>query len=178
MNEKRFSIGLAILLIALGVSLRIVPHPANFAPVTAIAIFGGAVLPRKLAIWVPVAAMMVSDAVIGFYSMMPVIWACYALIALASSLLLGRGRGRVVRGSALTLGSSLFFFIVTNFAVWVMSGMYNHTWAGLVQCYTLAIPFFRGTVASDIVYTAALFGVFAVVRFMARGHLKPAAQNV
>ena len=100
MNEKRFSIGLAILLIALGVSLRIVPHPANFAPVTAIAIFGGAVLPRKLAIWVPVAAMMVSDAVIGFYSMMPVIWACYALIALASSLLLGRGRGRVVRGSA------------------------------------------------------------------------------
>lgn len=166
MKTDRFQSAIALSLIALGVSLRLLPHPANFAPIAAIAIFGGAMLPRRLAVWVPLAAMMVSDSFIGFYSLIWVTWGCYALIALASSHWLRKPTLR--KGVLATLGASLFFFIVTNFAVWAASGMYAHTWHGFVQCYVLAIPFFRNTLASDLCYTALLFGLYALAGLSAR----------
>lgn len=148
-------------LILVAVGLRVLPHPANFAPVAAIAIFGGAMLPRRLAIWVPVAAMMLSDLVIGLHSLVAVTWGCYALIALASSRYLA-GKLSFLRGAALTLSGSIFFFLATNFAVWVWSGMYEHTWAGLNRCFTLALPFFRNTALSDLFYAGILFGAYAL----------------
>lgn len=160
MKAERLQLTAALVLIALGVGLRLLPHPANFAPIAAIAIFGGAVLPRRIAVWVPLGAMMVSDLFIGFYTMMPVTWACYVLIALASSRWLRRPK--LARGAALALASSLFFFVVTNCAVWLTSGMYAHTWAGFIHCYVMALPFFRNTAASDLIYTAALFGALAL----------------
>ena len=165
MNETRLNAAIAFMLVALAVALRLLPHPANFAPVAAIALFGGAVLPRKLAVWVPLAAMMISDLIIGFYDIMPIIWLCYALIALASSLWLRKPT--LVRGAVLTLGSSVFFFIVTNFAVWAAGTMYAHTWAGLMQCYALALPFFRDTFLSDAGYTLILFGSWPLARLLA-----------
>ena len=160
MKSKYFPVAIALSLIAIGVMLRILPHPANFAPIAAISIFGGAVLPRKVAIWVPLGAMMISDAVIGFYSLMPLIWICYLFIALDSSRWLRPASLR--KGAVLTLSSSVFFFVVTNFGVWLTSGMYAHNWSGIVSCYTLALPFFRNTVMSDVVFTAALFGIYAL----------------
>lgn len=154
-----FQLVIVLSLIVIGVSLRLLPHPANFAPIAAIAIFGGAVLPRRVAVWVPLGAMMFSDMIIGLYSTVWVTWACYLLIALASSHWLRRPTLR--RGAVLTLSSSLFFFVVTNLAVWVWSGMYAHTWHGFAQCYVMALPFFRGTLAGDAVYAATLFGVYA-----------------
>ncbi len=152
---------IAVCLILLAAGLRLLPHPANFVPVAAVAIFGGTVLPRRFAIWVPVAAMMASDLVIGLHNLILVTWGCYALIALASTYVMRRPK--FVRGAALTLGSSLFFFTVTNFAVWVWGQMYAHTWAGLAQCYEMALPFFRNTALSDALYTASLFGIYALV---------------
>jgi hypothetical protein len=163
MKEKYAPLAIALTLIAVAVSLRILPHPANFAPVGAISIFGGSILPKRLSVWVPLFAMMISDAVIGFYSLMPLIWACYLIIALASSHWLRPARLR--RGIALTLGASCFFFVVTNFGVWATSGMYAHTWSGLVSCYTLAIPFFRNTLLSDAVYTSLLFTIYALAMY-------------
>ncbi len=160
MKPSYYPIAIAVCLILIGVTMRILPHPANFAPITAISIFGGAVLPKRIAIWVPLAAMIVSDAIIGFYSLMPLIWACYLLIALASSRWLRTGN--LLTGIKLTVSASLFFFIVTNFGVWLTSGMYSRTWSGLVSCYTLALPFFRNTFLSDAIYTAALFGIYAL----------------
>ncbi|MDB5184976.1 MAG: hypothetical protein JWN38_784 [Candidatus Saccharibacteria bacterium] len=160
MKAHYFSTVLAVCLITIGVMLRILPHPANFAPITAIALFGGAVLPKKVAVWVPLVAMMVSDAFIGFYQLMPLIWACYLLIALASSQWLRSGN--LYTGVTLTAAASIFFFVITNFGVWLTSGMYSHTWSGLVSCYTLALPFFRNTFLSDVVYTAVLFGAYAL----------------
>lgn len=162
MSNRRISIMIALTLIVSAVVLRIVPHPANFAPVAAVAIFGGAVLPRKFALWVPLAAMAISDMVIGIYNIMPVIWACYFLIALASSLWLQRPN--LVKGAVLTLGASVGFFVITNFSVWAASGMYDHTLAGLDQCYVMALPFFRNTLLSDAVYTGALFAVYSLAR--------------
>ena len=159
-DAKKLNLLIAFGLIALGVSLRVIPHPANFAPVAAIAIFGGAVLPRKYALWVPLLAMMISDMVIGLHSLIAVTWGTYLLIALASSYIMRRPT--VARGAALTFSSSLLFFFTTNFAVWLTSGMYLHTWAGLQRCFTLALPFFRNTALSDLIYTGALFGIYAI----------------
>jgi len=158
MNKSTFNLLIATTLIVIAVSLRLLPHPANFAPIAAVAIFGGAILPRRLAIWVPLAAMMASDLIIGFYNIMPITWMCYMLIALASSHWLRKPK--ILRGTALVFSSSLFFFAVTNFAVWLWSSMYAHTWAGLAQCYTMALPFFRNTALSEVIYTAALFGAY------------------
>ncbi|HEY4160793.1 MAG TPA: DUF6580 family putative transport protein [Candidatus Saccharimonadales bacterium] len=171
-----FQLGVALSLIAVGVSLRLLPHPANFAPITAIAIFGGAVLPRRLAVWVPLAAMMVSDLFLGFYDIIWVTWGCYLLIALVSSRWLRKPT--LLRGAALTLSASLFFFIVTNFAVWAWSGMYAHTWHGFIQCYAMALPFFRDTLASDLFYTAALFGLYMPANVSSRVAVKTAEQAV
>ena len=165
MNRSTLNWVIALTLIFIGVSLRVLPHPANFAPVAAIAIFGCAILPRRTAVWVPLTAMVLSDAIIGFHSLIAVTWGCYALFALASSQWL-RNRS-FARGAFLTLSSSVFFFAVTNFAVWIWSGMYAHTWAGLTSCYTLALPFFRNTLLSDVIYTAALFGVFTLASRLA-----------
>lgn len=172
MNESRLTTVVALALIVLAVVSRLLPHPANFAPVAAVAIFGGAVLPRKVALWVPLAAMMVSDLIIGFYTIMPIVWACYALIALASSIWLRRQT--IARGAALTLGASIFFFIVTNFAVWAAGGMYTHTWSGLMHCYVMALPFFRNTVLSDAIYTSALFSALALSKMIYRPIALPA----
>ena len=160
MKTERLHVIIAVVLIAAGVGLRLLPHPANFAPIAAIAIFGGAVLPRKMAVWVPLGAMMASDLFLGLHDTILATWGCYALIALASSYWLRKPN--LLRGVAMTLGSSVLFFVITNFAVWVVSGMYAHTWAGLTQCYYMALPFFRGTVTSDVIYTAVLFGAYAL----------------
>ena len=160
MKEKHYSAAIAIALIVFGIVLRLLPHPANFAPIAAISIFGGAVLPKKVAIWIPLVAMMASDAWIGFYSLMPLIWACYLFTALASSKYL-RG-ANLAKGTTLTLGASVFFYMVTNFGVWATGSMYTHNFAGLINCYTMAIPFFRNTLLSDLIYTGALFGVYAL----------------
>ncbi|MGD0284450.1 MAG: DUF6580 family putative transport protein [Candidatus Saccharimonadales bacterium] len=174
MKEKYFPLVIALSLIAIGIVLRILPHPANFAPIAAISIFGGSVLPRKVAVWVPLGAMMISDAIIGFYSLMPLIWICYLVIALASCKWLRPANFR--KGALLTVSSSVFFYVVTNFGVWLTSGMYVHNWAGLVSCYSLALPFFRNTALSDIIYTAALFGIYALATHKQTAPVKATSQ--
>lgn len=170
MIKNRLNILIASVLIGLAVTLRVLPHPANFAPVAAVAIFGGAILPRRFAVWTPVAAMIVSDLVIGLHNLILITWGCYALIALASSHWLRKPS--FLRGLGLTISGSLFFFFVTNFAVWLWSGMYERTLAGLAQCFQMALPFFRGTFLGDLVYTGALFGIYVLVTAYSRRALK------
>lgn len=176
-KERRYGLGIALSLTALAVGLRLLPHPANFAPVAAVAIFGGATLPRRLAVWLPVAVMVLSDAIIGFYDyrIMAIVWASYLGIAFASSSWL-RGRG-LKAGMLLTIAGSTCFFLMTNFAVWLWSGMYAHDMAGLMQCYAMALPFFRNTFVSDAFYTVMLFGVYSYATRIAAHRLAvPAGQ--
>lgn len=160
MEGKYVPLATALSLVALGAGARLLPHPANFAPIGAIVIFGGAVLPKRLAVWVPLVALMASDLVIGFYDIMPIVWACYGVVALAGNRWLRRPT--LLRGGLLTVCASLFFFVVTNCAVWAASGMYAHTFAGLAQCYAMALPFFRNSLLSDLLYTGVLFSVYTV----------------
>ena len=108
--------------------------------------------------------MVISDLVIGLHDTILVTWGSYVLIALAASVWLRNPS--LVRGGFLTIGSSVFFFVTTNFAVWLQSGMYEHTLNGFIRCYEMALPFFRNTLLSDLFYTAILFGVFALATKM------------
>jgi hypothetical protein len=142
-------------------ALRLVPHPANLTPISAMALFGGAYLGRRaVAFAAPLAALLLSDAVLGFYSGM---WVNY--LALGAIVLIGWGllaQRSVLRLGVAALASSLLFFLLSNFGVWALSGMYPHDLAGLAACYVAAIPFFQNTVAGDLFYTVLLFGGFAV----------------
>jgi hypothetical protein len=149
---------LAVVLILLAVASRLLPHPPNFAPVAAIGLFAGAMLDRRTAWSVPFLALLASDLIIGLYHPVGMLW---NYLAFAACLLLGTGilrRGRSLpRLAGATLGSAVVFFALSNFGMWA-SGYYPRTWAGLVECYTMAIPFFRNTLLSDVLYTAVLFG--------------------
>jgi len=157
MNRKQFLIATA--LVAFVFCSRLLPHPANFAPLTAVAIFSGSLFPRRFAVFVPVAAAVLSDVFLGFYNVMPIVWACYLLIALASSRWLKQAS--ILRGASFTVAASVFFFATTNLAVWAFSGMYTHNINGLSQCFTLALPFFRNSLLGDLIYTASLFGCYS-----------------
>lgn len=156
----RIKLLLAIGLVVAAAGLRLLPHGDNFAPVAAVALFGGAVLPRRLGVFVPLVAMIASDIIIGFHPLIPVTWGCYLLIALASNRYWQRGGW--MRKISLVAGSSLFFFVATNFAVWLQGDLYPYTLAGLGQCFAMALPFFRNTLLSDVFYSGALFGLYAL----------------
>lgn len=153
-NKKYY---LSILgLIGLAVISRWAPHPPNFTPMTAIAIFSGAFLfPRVLGYVIPLLIMGISDLFLGFHQTFWFTYSAYLLIAFSSSLIIN-GSFLWFRILCIALGSSLFFFLWTNFGVWLISDMYPHTWAGLFLCYEMAIPFFRNELVATLFYTGAL----------------------
>jgi hypothetical protein len=140
---------------------RLVPHPPNFAPIGAMALFGGACFAQKRwAFVVPLAAMFLSDLVLGLHRLIPVVYGSFAVIVCLGFWL--RHRRRIGPIAAATLGSSILFFVLTNFGVWALGAGYSKTWEGLVACYVTAVPFFRNTLLGDAAYAAALFGGLAL----------------
>ena len=139
---------------------RLLPHPPNFTPIGALALFGGAYIDKKpLAFAVPLSALLLSDMLIGFYMLMPVIYVCFALTVLMGFVL--RKGLRVGKLAVLVVASSGTFFCVTNLAVWISGTLYPHTAAGLLTCYGAAIPFYRNEVIGDALYATLLFGTLA-----------------
>lgn len=160
-TETNVRIWLAMALVMFAVMGRLMPHPANFAPVAAVALFGGALLPRKLGLFLPLTIMVLSDLVIGLHPTIFFTWGSFLVIALAGSYFMKRVTvSSVVIAS---LGSSVFFYLVTNFGVWLEGRLYTQTFDGLLQCYINALPFFRNTLLGDLVFSAALFGAYVAV---------------
>jgi hypothetical protein len=142
-------------------ALRLVPHPPNFSPIDAMALFSGAYLGRRwVAFAAPLAALFLSDLVLGFYHGMATVYATVALIVAIGWSLSSRRSPLRIAGAA--VAGSVTFFLITNFGMWLFSGFYPLTSAGLAACYVAAIPFFQTTVAADLVYAALLFGGFAL----------------
>ena len=139
---------------------RLIPHPPNMTSVAAIALFGGATIADKRAAFlVPLAALLLSDVVLGFYRHMEVVYLAFALIV-GIGIWLQKHRSLLPTVGA-TLASSLLFFLITNFGVWAFESMYPKTLGGLIACYAAAIPFFRNTLQGDALYSLVLFGGFA-----------------
>ena len=91
---------------------------------------------------------------------MEIIYGSFALVVCIGLLL--RRKRTALRIAGAALASSILFFIITNFGVWAFGSLYPKTFAGLVACYAAAIPFFQNTLVGDALYTAALFGGFAL----------------
>jgi hypothetical protein len=159
MLKPRFVTLVAIVFAA--AATRLLPHPLNFAPITAMALFGGAHFSdKRLAFVVPLVAMFLSDLILGLHMYLPVVYLSFALIVGIGYLLKGRKRIIPVAGAAFT--SSLLFFILTNFGFWLLGPDYPKTIPGLTACYVAAIPFFQNTLFGDLFYTGVLFGGFAI----------------
>jgi hypothetical protein len=178
--SRRETILSCIALVVIGVAARLLPHLPNFAPVTATALFCGAFMPRRISIAAPLAIMLLSDYALLYvnpygrvdfshvytpvalwHSTLPYIYASFGISALAGWLLRRRRTPVLVVGAAVFC--SLQFFLITNAAVW-LEGAYARGLDGLWQSYVMGLPFLRGTVEGDLVYTAAFFGLWELSR--------------
>jgi hypothetical protein len=158
--KRNLELILLIFLIIFGIAFRFLPHPPNFTPIAAIGLFAGFYIKRKSVWLIPLGAMLISDLFIGFYQpqIMVSVYLSFGLIALIGYL------NRKQRTFSTVVGGSLFgsviFFLLTNLAVWGFSGLYPLTTKGLINCFYLALPFFRNTIAGDLVFTGVLFGIW------------------
>jgi len=166
--DKKTKFIISAILIILGVTCRLLPHMWNFAPVAAIALFSGFYLGRRYAIVLPVATMLIGDLFIGFYDVkvMLAVYGSFILIGLLGSLVKKYKSLETV--AATSLIASVLFYLVTNYAVWQFSPWYAKDFAGLIHCYTLALPFLRNTMLGDLFYVSALFGAYEGVTLWAR----------
>jgi hypothetical protein len=157
---------LALFLIILAAALRFAPHPWNFTPIGAMALFSGALLKdRRFAFLFPLLALFVGDIFTGLYKILPIVYASF-LINVAIGLWL-RDRRTVTRISLATFAGAMQFFLVSNFAFWQFMDSYPHNSSGLLACYLAAIPLFWNTLAGDAFYAALLFGAYALAeRFL------------
>jgi hypothetical protein len=171
------------LVIIAAIVIRFVTHffaldvMANFAPITALAIFGAVYLPKKQAIAIPLVTRFVSDIFLGFFQW-PLMVAIYAahLAGVLFGLYIKRSKNRrwlKIIGSS--LAASGIFFIVTNFAYFYP--YYSHNFSGIIASYINGLPFFRGTVLGDLSYTTALFGSYELVAYLIRRRSKNLLQK-
>ena len=152
-----------IFLIIIGVLSRLAPHPANVTAVGALAVFSGSRYGITKALAITVGTMLLSDMVLGFHAVMWATYGSFALSVILAGLFLRKQS--ITRIAGVIMASSILFYVVTNFAVWVVPGsMYPKTFAGLIESYIMALPFLRNSLVGDISYSAIFFGSYALVK--------------
>ena len=156
---------LVILLFIFGLSTRIIVHEPNFTPITALALFGGVYLSKKWAVILPLSLMIISDFFIGMHDTIIFTWGSFVLIAVIGLWVRNHKNLITILGSSAV--SAILFFVVTNFGVWLIGRYphtsYPHTIEGLSVCFTAALPFFRNTFLSSLLYSAVLFGSYEFI---------------
>ena len=160
MNTRLITLSLIIFSIAM---FRLLPHPPNVSPVAAMALFGGAYFSdKRIAFLVPFLALLLSDFMLGLHDTMVYVYAGFALtVVIGFWLKTNMNIGRITLA---VVGSSILFFIISNFGAWFTSGLYPMTLDGLMQAYVAAIPFFQNSLLGNLVFTALLFAGFAVLK--------------
>tara|TARA_Y100001970_G_scaffold80408_1_gene102140 strand:+ start:721 stop:1236 length:516 start_codon:yes stop_codon:yes gene_type:complete len=153
-----FGLGLIVLL----AFSRLIPHPPNFTPILGMAIFSGAIINRKfLAYLVPLAAMLLSDLYLGFHSGMPIIYFTLAICVLIGTFI--ESRVTIFNSILVITNGVLVFYLITNFAVWYGSGMYENSLSGLITCYVMGLPFLQNTFISSLIYGMGAFLIYEVI---------------
>lgn len=169
---KILELAIAIFLIFTGIAFRFLPHSPNFTPIAAIALFGGVYFSRKIATCLPISAMLISDLFIGFYSwrLMVSVYLSFLICVFLGFKLKTNKKWYTILGYSL-LGSCIFY-LLTNFAVWAFTGWYPKNFEGLIQCYFMALPFFKNTLMGSLFYTGLLFGVYEFIAVWIRKKFK------
>lgn len=177
-NKLAWAIGGLIIAAALS---RLLPHPYNFSPVAAMALFGGCTLKnRKLALLLPLGALFLSDVCMQLLTDTPLSWNTWGFYgwsqlvnygAFLLVVLLGMQirRIRILNVIAGSLLASLLFFVLSNLAVWLFAGgvaPYTYNMEGLVTTFVLGIPFFGNTVAGDLFFCGILFGGYYALKYV------------
>src|SRR5215469_14925473 len=151
---------LILAMIVLAAVLRVLPHPWNFTPIGAMALFSGAVVKdRRVAFIFPLVALFVGDIFVGFHKLMPLVYASFLVDVTLGYWI--RNRRTVTRISAVTALGTLQFFLVSNFGMWAFYDTFPHTASGLLACYVAGLPLFLNTLAGDAFYALLFFGGFA-----------------
>ncbi len=174
MENKKIALRFSVisLIIVLAAFSRLLPHPSNFAPIGAIALFGSAYFSKRyLALLIPVLSMWLSDLVINntiyaqyfgsftfFYQGFYWTYMSFIFIGVLGFLLLKRTRPQNI--IIASLSASIIFFLVSNFGVWASGTLYPNNLSGLITCYVAGLPFFKNTIIGDLIYSGILFGVF------------------
>src|SRR5579872_881628 len=154
-KQKPSAIVLAVIA-ALG---RLLPHPPNFTPVGGAALFGGANLKRPWNYLLPIAIMFITDLFLGLDNTLPYVYISFFIIVFLGERFLNKDSS-MLKVSGVSLLGSVLFYLITNFGVWQIGGLYPHTTAGFVQCYVLAIPFLKWTVLGDLIYSNGFFTLY------------------
>jgi len=161
---------LAYIFVVFAILFRFIPHPMAFTPVGAALLYFGARAPRRR-LWIPLAMLAASDILLTtlvyrypFSWDTFVTWAWYAAMLWFGTTLSNAGGVRVM---ASALAGSISFFVISNLAVWAAWDMYPKTFAGLLTCYGVGVPFFRHAVVGDLLFTAVMFGAPALVQSLA-----------
>ena len=161
---------LAIIFIVVSILSRLIPHVPNFSPLVGVALFSGVYLNKKYGYILPLSIYILSDSIVGLHNTVFFTWSSIIIIYFLGTYL---GKRKTFTNTIFfTLVSSILFFILTNFGVWLM-GWYPRTWEGFIHCYTLAIPFFRMSLLANFVYVGILFGTYEYFskRILAKVHL-------
>lgn len=143
--------------------VRLIPHPPNFAPIAAMALFGGAYFNKKWAAFlIPLAAVFLTDLFLGFHSTMWAVYLSFVLIVGIGMLMIKQKK--VSNIFLASVSASVLFFVITNFAVWASGIYYPKDLSGLAASYTAAIPFFHYTLLGDLFFVTLMFGSYELVK--------------
>jgi len=159
--HKNHEIILALGLIIIGVVARFLPHLPNFVPIAAIALFSGRYFSKKFAIIIPIGIMIISDLILGFSLVTFFVYAGFLIAALIGYRWRKQHSWRTIFGSS--IASALIFYLLTNFGVYITGNWYPHTFFGLIDCYLMAIPFFRLSLFGDLFYVTIFFGAYQLL---------------
>jgi len=173
-NKSLLQAGFIGVMVILAAMTRILPHFPNFTAIGAMALFGAAHFKVKWqAFLVPLVALYISDLILnnivygGYYDHF--VWQIGPFVYIAFILILGVGyflRDKISTKNVVlaSLSASVIFFLLTNAGSWLVDPMYTKDLSGLLTAYAAGIPFFRGTLAGDLVYSAVLFGGYALAQ--------------
>jgi Family of unknown function (DUF6580) len=176
-NAFTLNTTVVLVMILAASALRIAPHPWNFTPIGAMALFSGAMLRRRwMKFGLPLAALFAGDLFIGFHVLMPVVYASFLVSVLIGTWL--ENRRTVSRIVGATLLGAAQFFLVSNLGVWAAMSTYPRTLSGLGACYVAGIPFFWNSLAGDALYAGLLFGGFALAEQLIPALREPASDPV
>ena len=159
MNKYLITGIVIILILALS---RLIPHPPNFTPILGMAVFSGAVINKKIIAYIiPLIAMLLSDIYLGFHAGMPVIYFSLAICVLIGTFI--DSRITIFNSLLCISGGVIAFFLITNFAVWYGSGMYEFSISGLMKSYLMGLPFLQNTFISSLIYGMGAFLIYDII---------------